>query len=132
MDSISILRDSIETSITIKIFKTFDESSKAHIYKSKLIKFPMSKFNSIDNFSKHRLQKSAILAYPLHDKPRGINDIKSIKFYEKQIDNNKNIQPIWIYKDVKNDKYILLDGAHRIVASYIKCKKYIYAFVIEI
>lgn len=32
----------------------------------------------------------------------------------------------------KNKKYILLDGAHRIVASYIENKKYIYAYVISI
>ena len=30
----------------------------------------------------------------------------------------------------KNNKYTLLDGAHRIVASYIESKQYIYAYVI--
>lgn len=56
-------------------------------------------------------KKSAIKAYPLYDRPRGSNDINSVKFYQKQIQQNKKIPPIWIIK--KNKKYILLDGAHR-------------------
>jgi len=32
----------------------------------------------------------------------------------------------------KNKKYILLDGSHRIVASYIEEKKYINAYIIII
>jgi ParB-like chromosome segregation protein Spo0J len=31
----------------------------------------------------------------------------------------------------KNKKYILLDGAHRIVASYIEGKKYINVYIIK-
>jgi hypothetical protein len=38
--------------------------------------------------------------------------------------------PIWIAQ--KNNKYILLDGAHRIIASYIKNKKYIYAYIVTV
>ncbi len=75
-----------------------------------------------------RLQKSAVKAYPINDRPRGNKDISSVKYYQKQILQEKEITPIWMV--YKNNKYILLDGAHRIVASYIENKKYIYAYVI--
>ena len=129
MDYISILRDSVETSVKLKIFKTFDESLASHINNSKLKNVPMSIFNNVENFNSNRLQNSAIKAYPLNNRPRGINDIKSVKFYQKQIKENKDIQPIWLFK--KNNNYILLDGAHRIVANYIEKKKTIYAYIIK-
>jgi len=40
------------------------------------------------------------------------------------------IFPIWVLK--KNNTYILLDGAHRIVANYIEDKKYIATYIIDI
>ena len=69
-------------------------------------------------------------AYPLNDRPRGNNDISSVKFYQKQIKKRKIITPIWLV--LKDKKYILLDGAHRIVASYIENKKNIQAYIIPI
>jgi hypothetical protein len=118
MDYISLLQDSIDTSVNLKIFKNRESSSKAHIFESKLIKIPLKTFNSVDNFNPNRLQKSAVKAYPLNDRPRGNKDISSVKYYQKQIQQKKEIAPIWMIQ--KNNKYILLDGAHRIVASYIE------------
>lgn len=130
MDYISILQHSIETSIYMNFFKLKEEASLAHIYKSKLVKFSLNLFESnVYNFDSIRLQKSAILAYPLSNRPRGIIDINSVKFHQKQL-KKKELQPIWIL--LKDKKYILLDGAHRIVASYIEKKSYIYAFIIKI
>lgn len=129
-DYLPDLRDSIETSISMKIFKTIYDAFFAHIYKSKLIKFPLSKINQLNNFDKIRLQKSAIKAYPSYNRPRGNKDIKSIQKFQKILRENKNTEPIWIL--INNDKYILLDGAHRIVANYIEKKSYIYAFLITI
>jgi hypothetical protein len=131
MDYISVLHDSVSTSVSMNLFNSREISSYAHIFKSKLIKFPLNKckFNLLGNFNSHRLQKTAIEAYPLNDRPRGDADIKSVKYYQKCLQNNKNIQPIWILK--KNNQYILLDGAHRIVASYIEKKIYIDAYLIK-
>jgi hypothetical protein len=126
---INILKDSIYTSIKLKIFKNKKDSLFSHIFKSKLVKIKLSTFKNVDNFNLDRLQKSAVKAYPLHDRPRGNNDISSVKFYQKQIQQKKEIQPIWIM--YKNNKYILLDGAHRIVASYIEGVPSIYAYCIE-
>ena len=119
MDYITILQDSIDTSISMKIFKSREESSIAHIFKSKMVKLPIKLFKNqnIKNFDSDRLQNSAVKAYPINDRPRGNRDISSVKFYQKEIQFNREIQPIWL---IKKDEYILLDGAHRIIASYIE------------
>jgi len=130
MDYVSILKDSIDTSVYMKIFKNREDSSLAHIFKSKLVKLKMSIFNNVDNFNPNRLQKTAVKAYPLHNRPRGNKDIYSINFYRKMLREKKEISPIWLIK--KNKKYILLDGAHRIVSNYIEGKKYINSYVISL
>ena len=129
MDYIQVLHDSIETSISMKLFKSKEEATMKHIFNSKLVSFPLSKCKNLDNFNPERLQTSAIKSYPLHDRPRGDKDISSVKYYQKRIKNKLDIQPIWII--LKNNNYILLDGAHRIVASYIENKKVIPTYLIE-
>jgi hypothetical protein len=129
MDYIQVLRDSIETSVTMKLFKSKKEATINHIFHSKLISFPLSKCKNLHNFNPKRLQISAVKSYPLHDRPRGNKDISSVKYYQKLIKNKLTIQPIWII--LKNNNYILLDGAHRIVASYIENKKNIPAYLID-
>jgi hypothetical protein len=129
MNNIQILKDSISTSVNMKLFTSIDKASHAHIFNSKLEKFPLSKCNEeLLNFNPQRLQSTAVKAYPLDNRPRGDIDIKSVKFYQKQLQNKKEIDAIWILR--KNDNYILLDGVHRIVASYIEKKKYILAYII--
>ena len=129
MNNIQILKDSIITSVNMKLFNSIEKASHSHIFNSKLEKFPLSKCNEeLLNFNPQRLQKTAVKAYPLDNRPRGDIDIKSVKFYQKKIKNNNEIDPIWIIK--KNNNYILLDGGHRIVATYIENKKYILANII--
>ena len=130
MNYIPIIVDSVETSLSLKIFKNKQEASVAHIFKSKLVKIPLSIFANVNNFNPGRLQKSAVKAYPLNDRPRGNSDISSIKYYQKQIQQKKDIMPIWMLQ--QNKTYILLDGAHRIVANYIEGRPYIYAYIINI
>jgi hypothetical protein len=129
-DYINILQHSIDTSISMKIFKNKEDALIAHIYKSKLVKIPLNTFKNdkVDNFDSNRLQKSAVKAYPINDRPRGNNDINSVKYHQKQLQQKKEITPIWMIQ--KNNKYILLDGAHRIVASNIEEKSFIYAYLI--
>ena len=130
MNIIKTIQDSIGTSLLLKIYKNKKESAYNHIFNSKLVKFNMNKCkNKLNNFNSNiRLKKKAIKAYPLNDRPRGINDIKSVKYYSKKIKNKEYIEPIWIIYKKKN--YTLLDGAHRIVAHYIENKKYINAYII--
>jgi hypothetical protein len=129
MDYIRIVKDSVRTSIALNLFRSDEESTIKHIFFSKLISFPLSKCKKLYNFNSERLKKSAIKSYPLYDRPRGNKDISSVKYYQKIIKNKLNFQPIWIIKI--NNNYTLLDGAHRIVASYIENKKYIPAYLIK-
>jgi hypothetical protein len=124
------LKDSINTSIKIQLFKNKKDSTYAHIFKSNLEKLPLSIFKNVDNFNPERLQYSAVKAFPINDRPRGNDDILSVKYYQKQIQDHKEITPIWVA--IKNNKYILLDGVHRVVASYIENKKYIPAYLIRV
>jgi len=128
MDYVSFLQDSIDTSVSMKIFKNREDASFAHIFKSKLVQLKISELTDIYNFDKDRLQKSAVTAYPIHNRPRGNNDISSVKYYQKQIKQKNKVSPIWMI--YKNNNYTLLDGAHRIVASYIEDEKYINAYII--
>ena len=127
-DYINFLQDSIDTSVDMKIFKNREDASVAHIFKSKLVKLPLSLFTDVDNFNPDRLKKRAVKAYPINDRPRCNSDITCVKYYEKQIQQKKEISPIWLIQ--VNNKYTLLDGAHRIVASYILGEKNINAYVI--
>jgi hypothetical protein len=133
MNYIFVLQDSIDTSVSMKIFTNREDATMAHIFKSKLIKIPLSIFkdtNNVDNFDPDRLKMSAEDAYPLpNGRPRGDKDISSVKFYQTQIQQKQDITPIWMIQE--NHKYILLDGAHRIVASYIEDNKYINTYIIQ-
>ncbi len=130
MDYIAVLNDSLCTSVTLKLFKTKQSAVKAHLDNSTLKEIPLKDFqHKVDNFNPQRLQSTAAKAYPLHDRPRGIDDLNSVKFYQKQIKKNIDITPIWLIKI--DNKMMLLDGAHRVVASYIENKEKILAYVIE-
>jgi hypothetical protein len=130
MDYIFVLQDSIDTSVSMKIFTNKEDATMAHIFKSKLIKIPLTLFKNVYNFDPDRLKSTAEDSYPLpNGRPRGDKDISSVKFYQKQIQQKQDITPIWMIQ--QNNKYILLDGAHRIVASYIEDNKYINAYIIQ-
>ena len=114
------------TAITLKIFKNKEDAIRAP---RKLVNLPMSIFTNVDNFNPKRLQRTAVEAYPLENRPRG--GISSVEYHREQIRQNMDIGPIWLI--IQNDEtYLLLDGAHRIVAHYIEGEQYINAYVIQI
>jgi hypothetical protein len=128
MDYVSGLQDSIDTAIDMNLFANRPDAAVAHIFQSKLVKIPLTLFNDVDNFDVARLQKSAETAYPSSNRPRGDNDLYSVEYYQKQIQKQNEIPPIWMIQN--NKKYLLLDGAHRIVASYIENVQYMDAYII--
>lgn len=128
MNYMDILRDSVETSLCMKLFKNKQDSMEAHLFQSTLKKIPMTVFTEVGNFDPNRLQNCALSAYPVMNRPRGKKDISSVRFYQKQL-QTQDLTPIWMIHS--KDGYTLLDGVHRIVASYIERKKYIYAYVIQ-
>ena len=126
--------DSVSTSVSMKLFENKQDAHLAHILKSKLVEIPLSIFannNDMENFNSVRLKESAVKAYPLDDRPRGNADISSVEYHQNQIkQQNGTINPIWLL--YKNNKYVLLDGAHRIIASYIEGVEFIRAYIIYI
>ena len=126
--------DSVSTSVSMKLFENKQGAHLAHILKSKLVEIPLSIFannNDMENFNSVRLKESAVKAYPLDDRPRGNADISSVEYHQNQIkQQNCTINPIWLL--YKNNKYVLLDGAHRIIASYIEGVEFIRAYIIYI
>ena len=56
MDIMKVLRDSIETSILLKLFTNKEESTMKHIFNSKLVKFPLSKCKNLEILTQEDLR----------------------------------------------------------------------------
>ena len=87
-DYINVLQDSIDTTVDMKIFKNREDAAIAHIFKSKLVKMPISTFKNVDNFDPNRLKETAVKAYPINNRPRGNSDINSVEYYQNKIHTN--------------------------------------------
>jgi hypothetical protein len=120
------LRDSVRTSVKIGIFSSAKTSSYSHIFDSKLVRFQLSKCRDLRNFNPSRLSKDP---YPKEDRPRGQDDLDSVLHHRRTIRHQGETDPIWIA--LKDGDYTLLDGAHRIVATYLENKRTIPAHVVH-
>jgi len=127
MEFIQDMKDSVETSVSIKLFSSLNISSYYHIFKSKLVRFPLSKCRELHNFNPARLSKDP---YPKEDRPRGQKDLESVLHHRRIIRQRGQTEPIWIA--LKKGEYTLLDGAHRIVSTYLENKRNIPAYIIDI
>ena len=127
MNFIEDMKDSIQTSVSIKLFSSLKISSYNHIFNSKFDMFPISKCKELNNFNPSRLSNEP---YPKEDRPRGQKDLDSVLYHVRTIRKEGQTDPIWIA--LKNGKYILLDGAHRIVATYLENKRTIPAYIVRI
>ena len=101
-------------------------SSYSHIFESKLVDFQVSKCRNLRNFNPDRLSKDP---YPKEDRPRGQDDLDSVLHHRRTIRREGETEPIWIA--LKDGEYTLLDGAHRIVATYLENKRTIPAHVVH-
>lgn len=127
MEYLQDMKDSVETSVNIKLFSSLKTSSYYHIFKSKLVRFPLSKCRELNNFNPDRLSKDP---YPKEDRPRGQKDLESVLHHRQIIRQQGHTEPIWIA--LKKGEYTLLDGAHRIIATYLETKRTIPTYIIEI
>ena len=118
------LKDSVLTSVALKIFPSEESASRAHIFKTTFTVLKKSLWNDLKNFYPDRLSNA-----PYKNKPRGENNMKSVNFHKKQIQQYGQTSPIWVAKD--GDTLTLLDGAHRLVATYLAGKSEIPAFIVE-
>jgi ParB-like nuclease domain len=127
MECLQVIKDSVETSVSIHLFSSLKISSYYHIFKSKLIRFPLSKCRELQNFNPDRLSKDP---YPKEDRPRGQRDLDSVLHHRRMIRQHGHTEPIWLA--LKKGEYTLLDGAHRIVSTYLENKRTIQAYIVEI
>jgi hypothetical protein len=126
MDFLQSIKDSVETSVSIKIFSSLKTASYNHIFLSKFFMFPMSICKKLHNFNPDRLSKNP---YPEDNRPRGQKDLDSVVYHRKIIQEQGRTEPIWIA--FKDGKYTLLDGAHRIIATYLEHKRTIPSYIIQ-
>jgi hypothetical protein len=127
MEYLQVMKDSVETSVSIKLFSSLKISSYYHIFKSKLCSFSLSKCRELNNFNPARLSKDP---YPKEDRPRGQKDLESVLHHRQIIRQEGRTEPIWIA--LKKGEYTLLDGAHRIIATYLENKRNIPTYIIDI
>ena len=127
MDCLQNIKDSVETSLTLKLFTSKKTSSYYHIFNSEFLMFPISMCEELNNFNPERLSNNP---YPETNRPRGQKNLNSLTYHRKIIRTQGQTEPIWI--GLKNGKYTLLDGAHRIVATYLENKRIIPSYVVNI
>jgi len=125
MEYMNTLKDSVETSVALKIFPSKESASRAHIFNTTFTVLDKSLWNDLQNFNPDRLSST-----PYKNKPRGENNMKSVNYHKKQIQKYGYTSPIWVAK--KGDIYTLLDGAHRLVATYLADKSKIPAFIVDL
>lgn len=121
------MNDSVKTSLHIGIHSSLEIALHNHTFNRTFLDFPLSKCKELHNFNPLRLSKTP---YPDHDRPRGQADLDSVLYHSQLIQNNCDINPVWIA--FKNNEYTLLDGVHRIVATYLANKLHIPSYVIHI
>ena len=121
------LIDSIETSVTIKLFKNKKDSSYDHIFNSELVMFKMSECDNLENFNPKRLSQDP---YPEQNRPRGQRNLNSVIHHREVIKSTGHVEPIWIA--LKDGEYTLLDGAHRIVATFLEGKSEFPAYIVKV
>jgi hypothetical protein len=125
MEFLQDMKDSVETSVNIKLFPSLKTASFHHIFNSKLCRFPIVKCRDLNNFNPARLSNDP---YPKEDRPRGQKDLDSVLHHRRIIRQQGHTEPIWIALE-KGD-YTLLDGAHRIIATYLENKRTIPAYIL--
>jgi len=120
------LRDSVETSVTIKVFPSLEKATYHHIFHNEFTMLPLSKCRELQNFNPARLSKNP---YPKDDRPRGQRDLDSVAHHRRIIRTQGCTEPIWV-ADVDGE-HTLLDGAHRIVATYLEHKRTIPCYIVR-
>jgi len=127
MDYIQSLRDSVETSVALKLFSSQKVAAEHHVFNTTYQMVSISDCKTMENIDPVRFSSDP---YPAHDRPRGQRDLDSVKYHRRIIRKTGQTEPIWIAK--KGDRYIKLDGVHRIVATNMENKRQIPAFIVNI
>jgi hypothetical protein len=128
---LDLVKSSVDKSVELKLFKDKKSASYSHLYDYKIELIPLSKIKKglFENFKDERLKgKDEEKAYPEDNRPKGIYNIEAVKFHRDLITQNKN--PI-IFVVIKDNKYYLIHGSHKIVAANLEKLKKIDAYVVN-
>jgi hypothetical protein len=120
------IRDSVRTSVRIKVFPTIKKSLHAHVFDSELVHFPLTMCRDLTNFNPARLSHDP---YPKEDRPRGQADVDSVLHHIHVLRREGEVDPIYVAE--KDGNFILLDGAHRIIATYLEKKRTVPAYLVK-
>lgn len=83
MDPIQTMIDSVETSVKgLRLFKTLEEASYYHIFKSRFVMLPSSVWPTLENVDPIRLTQDP---YPEGGRPWGDRDLASVKYHRRMI-----------------------------------------------
>lgn len=120
------LHDAIVTSVSMGIFPSRAVAIKAQSTAT-FVNLPLSKFRNMENFDPARLNPTP---YPAHNRPRGEDDIASVNFHRRILKKKQELEPVWIV--LHKNRYVLLDGAHRVAAANLEDEKTIPAYIITL
>lgn len=121
MEFLENLKDSVETSVNLGVFKNRAAASEAHVFKSSYMMIPIDLCAELNNFNPDRLSNN-----PYPDRPRGNADMNSVKYHRAQIRRHGQTTPIYV-----GSNNTLFDGAHRIIAYYLEKKRQVPAYIID-
>lgn len=127
MDFIQSIRDSVETSVSLKLFPSENVAARHHIFNTTYKMLSMADCRSLENIDPIRFSSDP---YPADNRPRGQKDLDSLKYHRRMIRKHGHTEPIWIAK--KGTRHIKLDGVHRIAATNLENKRQIPAFIVNI
>jgi hypothetical protein len=128
MNFIQNIKDSVETSVNLKLFPSLKTSSYYHVFNSNFTMFSISMCRDVlNNFNPNRLSNDP---YPEANRPRGQKNLNSIIYHRNTIRKEGQTEPIWIA--LRGGEYTLLDGAHRIIATYLEKKQNVPSYIIDI
>ena len=98
MEHLQDMKDSVETSVSIKLFSSLKTSS---YYQEQDDSVPTSKCRELNNFNPACLSKDP---YPKEDRPRGQKDLESVLHHRRIIRQHGHTEPfplrniIYLYK----------------------------------
>lgn len=124
------LTAAIGTAVELGLFPTETDAVRTFVGHTTEKKLPLSLFRSgaVDNINPQRFSQTP---YPTSDRPRGQANLRSVAHHRRTVRAKGRVDaPIWVAK--KNRKYIMLDGVHRTVATYLENKRTVPAFVVNI
>lgn len=130
-EALTVMTDAADAVLFCQLSKDIKEVCYAFVFRSKLSEFHMKDYTkqNIHNINVHRNSDTPEKCYPECDRPRGLEDVVSVRHHMKHLQEGKELEPIWILQ-INGKKYIL-DGFHRIAAISVEKKPSIRCYFVK-